>query len=298
MASPESLLAELGGDDPTIHEMISRISPLIVSFDSLATIDGWIIDLRGGTAGASFDDPGLDPDQRAINALLVACDYAVRRGAASAADARRILRRESPIAIPDPSPLCHQLQALVDSLGVFGLATPAFTRRRRGHSISGDVRSDPALSFEQRSMDQNIGDNSSSSLIVHNESAMDQVLVSGELNERWAVEVGLPASVGLEQITQIEQEIPAMPAFLHGVASYLDDDGIVVGWRHGYAPNPDHLGIAIHAWTKSLFDLPSAEVKIVFAPDSGESVTLNEMRARSTSLRLYRDAMRTSAGAD
>lgn len=296
MSSPESLLAELGGQNPQITELINRINPLLVSFDALATIDGWLIDLESAAAGASFDDPSLPPDQRAVNGLLVACDYAVRRGAASVDDARRFILRESPVAFAEPARLCNPLRLLIDALGASGTSTAAFRRRRRGHTLSGQLLSDPALSFEHRSVDQDIGDNSSSSLTVHNESDMDQVLVTGELNERWAVEICLPPAVSLDQITEIEREAPGMPSFLHGVASYSYDDGIVVGWRQGHSPNPRHLGTAIQVWTKTLFDLPTADVRIVFAPAAGESATLTEMRARSTSLRLYRDAMRAAPG--
>ena len=295
MASPESLLAELGDHDPQIMEMIRQVNPLIISFDALATIDGWVIDLRNKAPGVSFDDVALHADQRAINALLVACDYTVRRGATGIEDAQRILRRESPIAIPDPSPLCNPLRRLVEALEICGDAPSAFRRRSRGHALSGEVRSDPALSFEQRSMDRNIGDNTSSSLTVHNESTSDKVVVVGEINERWAVEIGLSPTIELDQVVEIEREAPELPSFLHGITSYSYDDGIVVGWREGNTPDPRHLGIAIQAWSTALYDLPSVEVRIVFAPPTGESATLTEMRARGAALRLYRDAMRASA---
>lgn len=290
MASPESLLTELGGSNPDIGKRLNRISPLVVSFDSLAAQDGWIIDVGREETGAAFDDPHAEPNQRAINALLVACDYAVRRGAATVDHAKRLIKRESPIAIPDSPVLSESIRALVESLAINTLEPRAFQRRRRGHALTQPLRSDPALSFEQHSVDQNIGDNSSSSLTVHQQGAADRVHVRGQLNERWAVEVGLDPGVALEQVREIEREVPAMPSFLPGITSYSFDEGIVVGWRRGNPPDPHQLGTVIHAWTKALFDLALADVRLVFAPSSGASDELADMRARSASLRMYRDA--------
>jgi hypothetical protein len=290
MASPESLLIELSGFDPLITELVGRIGPLLVGFDYLSRVNGWVVDLDDRTPAATFDDLSLSADQRAVNGLLVACDYAVRRGAETADDTSRIIRRESPIAIPDSPLLAGPIRQLANRLSIDSASPPAFARRLRGHELSGSVRSDPALSFEHRSMDNDIGNNTLSSLTVHNEGTADQVRIEGELNERWAVEIGLPASVSLELIDEVERESALMPSFLHGITSYPDDDGIVIGWREGNDPDPYHLGVVIQSWTKALFDIPTADVRIVFAPSTGESTVLTDMRARSQALRLYRDA--------
>ena len=291
MASPESLLIELAESDPLITKLVGRIGPLLVGFDYLSRVNGWVVDLDDRTPAATFDDLSLPAEQRAVNGLLVACDYAVRRGAQTAGDTLRIIRRESPIAIPDNTLLADPIRQLAHRLSIDSATPPAFERRLRGHELSGSVRSDPALSFEQRSMDSDIGNNALSSLTVHSEGNADRVRIEGELNERWAVEIGLPESVGPDLVDEVERESALMPSFLHGITSYADDDGIVIGWREGNDPDPNHLGVAIQAWTKALFDIPTAEVRIVFAPPTGESTVLTEMRARSQALRLYRDAM-------
>ena len=99
MTSAESLLVELSASDPLITELIAETGPLLVPFDTLTDIDGWVVDLGGESVSVPFDDPALPPVQRAVNALLVASDYAVRRGASDVADAIRVLRRESPVAV-------------------------------------------------------------------------------------------------------------------------------------------------------------------------------------------------------
>ena len=87
-----------------------------------------------------------------------------------------------------------------------------------------------------------------------------------------------------------------MPSFLHAVTSYPSGDGIVVGWPHGQAPRAQDIAIVFHAWTKALFDLSEADVRVAFAPAVGESEPLTEMRARADTIRMYRDAMRTDDG--
>jgi hypothetical protein len=295
VASAESLLSELGRADPRIIELIAGTGPLLVPFDTLTEIDGWLVDLASDQAAAAFDDPSLPIEQRVVNALLVACDYAIRRGAETVADAATILRRESPVAIQAETDVEACLQRVTNDLGIAGRYPESFARRRRGHELSGSVLSDPAHSFKQRSVDQDIGDNALSSLLVHARGEVDQAFVSGEIGERWAVEIGLPAEASLDMIQTVEREVVVMPSFLRGITSYASSDGMVVGWPHDHVPEPRDIAVVIQAWTKALFDLPIADVRIVFAPGTGESAELTLMRERADSIRMYRDAMRSDA---
>jgi len=288
--SAESLLSELAGADPRITALIAGTGPLIVPFDTLTDIDGWLVDLAGDQSAAPFDDPSLPTDQRIVNALLVACDYAIRRGAQTTNDALTILRRESPVGITAEPGVVPYLQSLVDQGGIGGAFPPGFSRRRRGHELAGTIKSDPALSFKERSIDQDIGDNAQSSLIVFAGGDSDGATASGEIGERWAVEIGLPGDAGPVLIEAIEREAALMPSYLRGVMSFAREDGIVVGWPHGHGPDPQHIAIVFQAWTKALFDLPTTDVRVVFAPHIGESIELTEMRSRADALRMYRDA--------
>ena len=290
MPSAESLLTELTGADPRITALIAGTGPLIVPFDTLTDNDGWLVDLAGDQGAAPFDDPSLPADQRIVNALLVACDYAIRRGAQRTDDTLMILRRESPVGVNCETGVVPYLQSLVDLAGIGGSFPQGFSRRKRGHELAGTVKSDPALSFKERSIDEDIGDNALSSLIVFAGGDTDCATASGEIAERWAVEIGLPSDAEPELIDAVEREAALMPSYLRGIMSFAADDGIVVGWPLGHAPDPQHIAVVIWAWTKALFDLPTAEVRVVFAPQFGESIELTEMRARADALRMYRDA--------
>jgi hypothetical protein len=295
VASAESLLSELSGADPQITELIAGTGPLLVPFDTLTQTDGWLVDLSSDHPAPPFDDPSLPGEQRIVHALLVACDYAIRRGAETTDDAQTILRRESPVALLVETEIGSRLRRLVDDLGIGGRAPESFARRRRGHELAGSVISDPALSFKQRSVDQDIGDNALSSLLVHAEGEEDQAVASGEIGERWAVDIGLPADATLELIHAVEREAAVIPSFLRGITSYASSDGIVVGWPHGHAPEPQEIAVVIQAWTKALFDLPTASVQVIFGPPTGESEHLTELRERADTIRMYRDAMRSDA---
>jgi len=295
VASAESLLTDLTRADSRIVALIAGTGPLLVPFDTLTDIDGWLVDLASDQPAAPFDDPSVPVEQRVVNALLVACDYAIRRGADSTDHALRILRRESPVAIHGKSGVGFSLQRVIKDLGFAGRFPESFARRRRGHELAGSVLSDPALSFKQRSIDQDIGDNALSSLHVHGRGEADQAIASGEIGERWAVEIGLPADTSLELIQSVEREAVLMPSFLCGITSYPTSDGIVVGWPHDHAPEPREIAVVIQAWTKALFDFPTAEVRVVFAPVTGESAELTLMRERADTIRMYRDAMRADA---
>jgi hypothetical protein len=111
------------------------------------------------------------------------------------------------------------------------------------------------------------------------------------LSERWGVEVGLPKSTSFETLAEIELEIAAMPCFLRGVTSHFNGQALEVGWAAGQAPEVVQIGNSMRAWSKALFDLEFAEVRIVFAPPRGRAPVLTEMRARARAFRLYRDAV-------
>lgn len=290
MTAPEELLLELAGGDEQVTRMVLEMGPLMVPFDSLADLDGWEIDPHSREPGAIFDDPTLDTDQRIANALLVALDYAVRRGADDVQDALEILGRETPIKIVEPVDATKDLFAFVERIGLIGRANP-FARRARGHELAGGIRSDPALSFQPRSTDNEIGNNALSSFIVHVEGEMNQVSVTGDPSERWGVEIGLSPTVGIERLPEIEAEIAGMPSYLDGVSSTLEDDGLVVGWAGNARPDPHDIGCVIRAWTMALFDIDLVDVRIVFAPARGRSAVLTNMRARAKAYRLYRDAV-------
>jgi hypothetical protein len=292
VTSAEALLIDLGGSDPLITELIAETGPLLVPFDTLTDVDGWVVDLNGTNSNVPFDAPDLESERRAVNALLVATDYAIRRGATNVADVIRVLNRESPVSVSGTELLSDIVRSVVVRAGIDGRTPAAFKRRRRGHQLTAGSPSDPAISFKPRSMDKDIGDNSHSSLLILAEGASDDLGVEGEIGERWGVEIGLPAEVTLDTIAEIEREVAIMPSYIRGLTSYADVDGIVLGWPDGQEPDPHTVAVVIQGWTKALFDLHAADVRIVFAPATGESAVLTDMRARATAARLYRDAMR------
>jgi hypothetical protein len=73
------------------------------------------------------------------------------------------------------------------------------------------------------------------------------------------------------------------------VTSSFDGQTLEVGWAAGGAPPVEQIGEALRVWTKALFDLEYADVRIVFAPPRGRSAVLTEMRARARAHRKYRD---------
>jgi hypothetical protein len=292
VTSAEALLTDLSGSDPLVTELIAETGPLLVPFDTFTDVDGWAVNLNDTTATVPFDDANLRPDQRGVNALLVATDYAIRRGAQNVREAIRVLDRESPVSVDGIELLSDAVRSAVERTGIAGPTPAAFERRRRGHQLTAGNPSDPAISFKPRSMDKDIGDNSHSSLLVRAEGASDALVVDGEIGERWGVEIGLPADVTLDTVAEIEREVAIMPSYIRGLTSYAVDDGIVLGWPEGQEPDPRTIAVVIQAWTKALFDLHAADVRIVFAPATGDSAVLTDMRARATAARLYRDATR------
>jgi hypothetical protein len=204
----------------------------------------------------------------------------------------RILKRETPLGVvvnpaaPGPTALAEKLGIAVASLSE---QPPSFARRARAHSAL-SFECDPVLSFQPRTLDWDMGDNSLSSFLVHNEGSGDGVAVTGEMSERWAVDVGLPPSTPLESLPEIELEVAAMPCFLSGVTSLFDGQALEVGWAVGEAPEIEQIGECIQVWTKVLFDMHAVDVRIVFATPRGRSPVLTAMRARARAFRASRDA--------
>lgn len=294
MVAPEVLLQELAGGDARIGGLIEATGPLLTPYDVLVHEDGWLLDPTSPNPTAPFDDPGLDPNQRIINAMLVACDYAVRRGADTLADVGAVLNRESPLAVRDTDPRLTTERAMARRIGISAdssLRRPlSFVRRDRAHAAL-TVPCDPVLSFQPRTLDWDMGDNALSSFVVHNEGERDGVEVTGEVSERWGVTVGLPRSTSFEELINIETEVALMPSFLPGISSWFDGQALEVGWAFGESPEIEHIGECIRVWTMTLFDLEMADVRIVFAPARGRSVLLTTMRSRARAFRLYRTAI-------
>ena len=293
MVAPEALLLEIAGYDASVARLIDATGPLIAPYDMLVNEDGWLVDPGGREPTSPFDNPELDNNQRAVNALLVACDYAIRRGAADPGSVRALLQRESPIAVVQNG-LSRVVRNTVGRLGIPARSDAhrpeSFARRDRAHTEL-DFPCDPVLSFQPRAMDWDMGDNSLSSFVVHNEGEGDDLTIKGEVGERWGVAIGLPTSTSFDALARLEPEIAAMPSFLVGVTSFFDGKALEVGWAAGDAPEIEHIGQAMRVWSKALFDLAFAEVRIFFAPPRGRAPVLTDMRARARSFRLYRDAV-------
>ena len=293
MVAPEALLLEASGHDEYFRSLIESAGPLLAPYDMLVDEDGWLVDPGHSELTAPFDDPARSVDQRAVNALLVACDYAVRRGATDHASARIVLERESPIAVVSikATASIHRTAARFGISAESPADKPAsFARRARAHAEL-PFPSDPVLSFQPRPLDWDMGDNSLSSFVVHNEGNQDGLTIIGELSERWGVEVGLPKSMSFEALAEIELDVAEMPSFLRGVTSRFAGQALEVGWVAGQAPEVEQIGNSMRVWSKALFDLEFADVRIFFAPPRGRAPVLTDMRARARAFRLYRDAV-------
>jgi hypothetical protein len=287
---------QLAEHDAAVARLIDSTGPLVTPYDALVNDDGWLVDVASAVATAPFDDPAVDRSQRIVNALLIACDYAVRRGAVSVTNLRGILDRESPIAIvanpgtPKEGELATQLGIAVSSAN----DRPASFARRAAVHAALAFDCDPVLSFQAHTLDWDMGDSTLSSFVVHNQGVRDGVTVDGDVGERWAVTVGLPSSTSYASLSGIELQVASMPSFLSGVTSRFDGQALVVGWAAGEAPDIEQIGEAMRVWTKALYDLDLVDVRIVFAPPVGRSAELTKMRSWARSFRLHRD---TVAGA-
>jgi hypothetical protein len=310
--SPEALLQGwLGGSLAELAAETISV-PLMVPYDHLADIDGWLLTIGNEPApiGAtslpgSLSAGSMSVETRVAGAMLIAADYSVRRGASDAVSARTVLVRESPVAFVASSgserlrPLLDAAERagipvafdrLVDAEAVAREIAP-FGRRRSAHREQIGRRHDPALSFPPVALDAGIGGNSRSSFVLHNEGERDGVTVTGELGPRVGIEIGLGGGVGIEETLELEALAATMPSFLRGVTSVVTGPSVRIGWRRGAAPTAEQIGGVMRAWLKAFTGAPIAEVRIGFAPAMGRSSLLTDMRARASAFRQYRAAV-------
>jgi hypothetical protein len=294
MTAPETLLAALLGGGPEAEAIVHSVPMLMAPYDALASASGWVVDLSNPEADNAPFTFGLETARdRALAALAIALDYAVRRGATSLESARVILAREGPVWVKrgDLPAGDDRILEAAERLGFVSDQEPAaFGRRRRGHEIEVGRRHDPALSFQAHRADRWIGGNSLSSFLVHDEPESDGVEVTGEIGPRWGVEIGI-AGPGVTPRTTAEMEecVWSMPAFLDGVSTRRDPHSLVAGWRQDDPVKTGQLAHVLYAWTKALFDLDTVQVRAVFAVP-GEAEALVAMRERAAQYRAKRSA--------
>jgi hypothetical protein len=311
--SPESLLQTWLGDQRNAVASAIFGDPFYVPYDHLSGIDGWAIWLGHPPVPDELlllPVPGVllwdEPATAVATAMLVAADYAIRRGATDRGFARRVLEKECPVAIVVPD-LVHGALATMfqNAVGagvpvLFGrmetesdlvAAVPSFHIRREAHSVDLGRAHDPALSFQTRFTDVTIGGNSLSAFVVHNEPERDDVTITGKLDERIAIEIGLSGpGISLESTAEIEHIAATIPSFLDGITSILEDHSLKIGWRDDDAPDPKAIGGAFDVWLKALTGATVADVRIAFAPAKGRSTLIAEMSARAYAFRDFRSA--------
>lgn len=309
--SPEALLARWLGDLADQVTPALYAEPIRMPYDRLASVDGWAVwlghppvpdglSLLPAPEALLWDEPAT----AVATGLLVAADYAVRRGARDTASAREILLRESPVAFVVPDGIRGRgadvltsaetsgapvIEQRVESMADLGVVASPFGRRSKAHSVSLGRLHDPAMSFQSRVPRRTIGDNASSSFVVHDDPERDGVTVSGTMSERYAIEVGLLAPImAPSTISEIERLTASIPSFLDGVTSYLEEDALEIGWQEGSEPEPEVIGEAIRVWLKALADATVVDVRIAFAPRAASTPELNALHARAAEFRRRR----------
>ncbi|MER3437853.1 MAG: hypothetical protein C4346_09845, partial [Chloroflexota bacterium] len=179
----ELLVAALGDGSPLAQAAIA-VEPFVVPYDQLARIEGWVLWLSDrpvppGVSLLPLPDRLLAGDPLAAlgASALVSADYAARRGARGAARMTSLLRVEGPVAVVFPGPVPAGLAPSVDCLIRLGIsviddasnvaqaldAIPAFAARKAAHVAPVGRPHDPALSFQQITLQERIGGNSLSS---------------------------------------------------------------------------------------------------------------------------------------
>lgn len=308
--SPEQLLITWFGGRTAAVESVIFGEPFPVPYDQLASIDGWTTPI--GTVEHDSDLPLLpapaafltgDPGVAVATALLVAADYAVRRGAIDEASAATILARESPVAIvirdgerdvikPAVAAGVPALTARerVDRDALCESARP-FAMRRRAHGVDLGRPHDPAYAFQPRVSEAVIGGNIPSSFVVHNEAARDEIHVRGELGPVVAISIGLPAAeVDLVSTFGMESLIASIPCFLDGVTSWRQGDSLAIGWHQGDHLTPHQLALAFHTWTRALTGIETIDVRLAFSTASERSDLVDQLRRESSRFREIREA--------
>jgi hypothetical protein len=299
-ASPESIVqAWLGANSAAIDAAIFS-EPFYIPFERLANIDGWVVWLGHPPVPDGLPLlPGPehllwgDPVQAIATSLLVAADYASRRGAADAAAA--ILRRESPIAFLVPDQLHHSVESVLyaaESAGIPVLrghdlsadalrgAAPPFATRSALHQVNMGRKHDPAFSFQERTRQFSIGANSLSCFFIHNRGERDAIEISGDISEIVGIEIGLPPDFSPNNLAGFEHEVAIIPSFLDGISSRSYFDSLEIGWDGNEWPRASEIGEVFSLYLKSLFGASFVDVQIVFVAPRGDTALLSAMRAK------------------
>jgi hypothetical protein len=312
--APESLVQTWLGDQCDAASAAIFGQPFYVPYDHLAGVNGWTLWLGHPPVPdaltllpAPEELLWGEPESAIATAMLVAADYAIRRGANDLPSARAILDRESPIAIVVPDLVHPSLEVILVRAARAGLQVvnrriatvdelativPTFRRRREAHAVNLGRGHDPALSFQERVSDVVIGGNPLSSFVVHNEPERDDVTVTGELSERIGIEIGVAGPEITVEATKVIEDLAAtFPSFVDGITSARSDHSLAIGWREGDSPQPLIIGEAFRTWLKALCGASIVDVRIAFASERGASALLTDIRARASAFRRYRDAV-------
>ncbi|GIW04257.1 MAG: hypothetical protein KatS3mg059_0877 [Thermomicrobiales bacterium] len=308
----EELLVAALGDGSLLAQAAIAVEPFVVPYDQLARIAGWVLwrdDLPAPSGVPLLPLPERlltgDPLAALGAAAAVSADYAARRGARDATAMTSLLRVEGPVAVVFPGPVPAELAPARNDLLRLGIPVidnangvdqaletlPAFAVRAAAHAALVGRLHDPALSFQQITVQERIGGNSLSSFIVHHEGERDGVRIIGTFSPRFGLEIGLRGQgITLERTAELESQAALIPSFLEGVTSRLAGHSLEIGWRAGAAPTPAEIGGVLHAWLKALYGAEIVDVRLAFAPPRGRSALLTEMRARANAFREIRAA--------
>ncbi len=285
-----------------------------VDFQLLSLVPGWVVWLGQPPVPdlspyESLDAPPEliwdDPATAIVTAAGVAVEYARRRGVTEPSVVTAFLRREGPLAVVVPEAIHPRLTPLLEDVERLGITVlhgldeldqrlsriTSFASRRSAHAAPIDRPHDPALSFEDVVTVDHIGGNPLSSFVLHNEAEGDEVRVTGIVGPRVAIEVGVRrAGLDLPATAALEATAATYPGFLSGVTSRVDGHSLEIAWAAGARPSAHEIGEVFRAWLKALDGVSSADVHIAFAPPSGRSALLTDMRARAAAYKELRDA--------
>jgi hypothetical protein len=313
--APERLVFEWLGEGAPAAEAAVFAEPFHVPYDRLAGIDGWVVWL--GHPPVPEDLPLLpapdhlifdDPATAIATGLLVAADYAVRRGARDVESAAAILARESPVAIVAPGDLHRSLRAMARRAAEAGVAVviasgeaspdairvdvPAFAHRAEAHAVDLGRPHDPVLAFQPRVAEVVIGGNNASTFVVHDQGVGNGWRTTGALGSSVAIAIGLPDDAfDVASTATLEPVLALIPGFLDGVASWFQGDALAIGWHVGDSLEPDTIARAFHTWTKSLTGAAFVDVRIAFAKPGERTAEFDALRQLASSYNDYRSAV-------
>jgi hypothetical protein len=310
--APESLLQEWLPEHRSLVERVIFAEPFHVPYDRLATVDGWTLwlghppipdglPLMPAPEELIWDDPGT----AVVTALLVAADYAIRRGAVDSMSAAVILHRESPIAIVIPGPLNQALEPILIAAETAGVPVvrgeaespdelaamiDSFGMRRAAHAVDLGRRHDPALSFQTHVPGFTTGGTPLSSLLVHNEPAGEGVKVEQEIGLHLGIAIGVSGpAVTLEKTLELERLAAEIPSFLDRISASVIGDSLSIGWGLDNAPTPEELANAFRVWLSALTGVEVTDVRIEFGVARRSDEELSKMRARANEYRNRRE---------